>query len=83
MDRKTALKAGSEISSLDIRSLCGDIPDWKVSAIFGLSPEREEIELAVAWADQRDDPGQQRSVKSKSAQIFDILMAGEEAEEER
>ena len=71
------------ISSADIRDLCGDIADWKVSAIADLSPTVTDIELAVAWADGRDEFRRQRSLEGNSAQIFDILTADEDADEER
>ena len=83
MDRKATPKADFEVTGSDIRGICGDIVDWKVSAILALAPTRNEIELAVAWADHQDDTRQQRSLEGKCAQIFDILAADEEVEEER
>jgi hypothetical protein len=70
------------VSSADIRSLCGDIPDWKVSSIAALLPTRGDIEVAVAWADHQDEACEGRVLEGKSAQIFDILTVDEEMDEE-
>jgi hypothetical protein len=76
-------KAELTVSSDDIRHMCGDIPDWKVAAIAALTPEPGDIEVAVAWADQLDETRQERPLEGAAAQIFDILMAGEEEEDRR
>jgi len=70
-------------SSADIRRLCGDVPDWKVASIAALLPTQQEVELAAAWADRDDEACEERAIEGKSAQVFDILTAGDDVDEER
>ena len=64
----------------EIRHLCGDIADWKVSAIIALGASVEEIETAVAWSAGEDDVmGEQRwPLSGSAAAVYDVLVADEE-----
>lgn len=64
----------------DVRHLCGDIADWKVSAILAVGASLEEIETAVAWAAGEDDVmgEERRPLSGLSAAVYDVLDADEE-----
>lgn len=83
MSNKPAPRDIPEVSSAEIRRICGDIADWKVAAIAALSPRRGEIETAVAWADQLDETRGQTPLDGAAARIFDILREGEDEEADR
>jgi len=78
-----ATETGSGVQTEDIRRICGDIADWKLVAIVALSPGTNDLELAVAWADNEDEFRQQRPLSGITAQIYDILTSDEEPDEER
>ena len=87
-ERGDPLKPNAGVSELmlsasEIRSLCGEIDDWKILAISALLPTRNDVETAVAWADRRDEVCEEQSLTGKSAQIFDILATDVPDEEER
>jgi hypothetical protein len=71
------------VSSADIRRLCGDAPDWKIASIAALLPTPGDIELAVARADRDDEACEERALEGKAAQVFDILTADEDMDEDR
>lgn len=72
-----------ELTAADIRAICGDILDWKLSAIMALRPSAAEVEAATAWASGQDDLGQAgRPLSGTTAQVYDILTADEDREED-
>jgi hypothetical protein len=81
-DGKTS--GNQRIGHDDVVRLCGDIEDWKVSAILGTGATIEELEEAVAWSIGEDDVmGEERKpLSGKVAQIQEILASDEIDEEE-
>lgn len=71
-----------QLTSAVIRRLCGDVPDWKVASIAALLPTQDEIEVAVAWADRDEDACEGKTLQGKSADVFDILTADDDRNDE-
>ena len=69
----------------DVRQLCGDIPDWKIVNIVAKDPTIEELEVALAWAaGESDTMGKERHpLSGKTAELYDILVADEDWDEEQ
>jgi hypothetical protein len=67
----------------DVHRLCGDIADWKVSAILGVGGDITALEEAAAWASGADDavPVEDASPGGPAARIHEILMAGDAFDE--
>ena len=68
----------------DIRHLCGDIADWKVSAILATGADLDDVGTAVAWAAGEDDVmgEERRALIGAAAAVYDILVADEEYNDE-
>lgn len=68
------------LSGDEVRHFCGDIADWKVSAILAVGASVEEIETAVAWAAGEDDVmgEERRPLSGSAAAVYDVLVADEE-----
>lgn len=68
------------LSHEDVRHLCGDIVDWKVSAILATGASLDDIEAAVAWDAGEDDimGEERRPLSGAAAAVYDILIADEE-----
>ena len=68
----------------EVRDVCGSIPDWKVEDIIDTGADLEALEEAAAWAsgDDESTPLRHLPPHSPAGQVYDILMAGEEAEDE-
>lgn len=66
----------------ELRHILGDIDDIKAAEILALQPTPEELEIAVLWAEGKEDIVATRggSLSGKTAQIYDILTADEEDE---
>lgn len=75
----------STLAPDDVRRLCGDIPDWKIMDIIASNPTLEELEVALAWAAGESDlMGKERHpLSGKTAELYDILMADEEWNDEQ
>jgi len=74
------LDTKTQVAAEDVRRLCGEIQDWKVSAIIASGASIGELELAVArltGADEmtRDHP---RSLDGAAAVVYDLLAGGED-----
>lgn len=83
VDNRTT-KSQPEAVAEDVRSLCGDILDWKIAAILALRPTVADVAAAVGWASGRDDLGQAgRPLSGPVAQVYDLLLSDEPMEEER
>lgn len=67
----------------ELRHILGDIDDAKAAEILALEPTAAELQTAVLWADGKEDIVATRggSLSGKTAQIYEILIAGEEEEE--
>jgi hypothetical protein len=59
----------------DVVRLCGDIEDWKISAIIGTGATMAELEEAVAWSLGQDDlmVEEHKSLSGEVAQVYEIL----------
>ena len=64
----------------DVRHLCGDVADWKVSAILATGATLDEINAAIAWDAGEDDimGEERRPLTGPAAAVYDILVADEE-----
>ena len=69
----------------ELRHILGDIDDTKAAEILALEPTAAELQTAALWADGKEDIVATRggSLSGKTAQIYEILIAGEEEEEKR
>jgi len=67
----------------DVHRLCGEIADWKVSAILGVGGDIKSLEEATAWASGADDAlsVEDASPGGPAARIYEILMAGDAFDE--
>jgi len=67
----------------ELRHILGDVDDAKAAEILALEPTVAELQTAVLWADGKEDivATQGGSLSGKTAQIYEILIAGEEEEE--
>jgi hypothetical protein len=67
------------LTSADVRQVCGDLTDWKVSAILDTHATIGDLEAAVAWLEGEDDVmgEERRPLSGASAQIYDLLVADE------
>jgi len=76
--------AATRLSADDIRGLCGDILDWKLEAILELEPSAVDVAAAVAWAEGTDELAEQgRPLSGMTAQVYDLLVADGELDEQR
>ncbi len=73
-------KSEISLSRTEIIHICGDIEDWKISAILKSKAKAEDLELAMAWAyGESDVAGEARLPLSGSAsQLFEILVGDRE-----
>ena len=69
----------------EVRRVCGSIPDCKVEDIIATGAAVEALEEAAAWAsgDEETTPLRHLPPHGPVGQVYDILMAGEEAEDEQ
>ena len=67
---------GTVVTPGDIRAICGDLLDWKVSAIIDLQPALADLAAAVAWANGQDNLGEEgHPLTGETARIYDILVS--------
>ena len=69
-----------QLAAEDVRRLCGELQDWKVSAIIASGASLSELELALArltGADEmtRDHP---RPLDGAAAVVYDLLASDED-----
>lgn len=64
----------------EVQRLCGDVPDWKISAILATGADVDDIDTAIAWAAGEDDVmgAERRPLDGAAAAVYDILTADEE-----
>jgi hypothetical protein len=76
---------GNPLSHDEVVGVCGDLLDWKVNAIIATGAGLSELEAAQAWATGADEVlGEERApLEGVTAQVYDILMAGEEYDDDR
>jgi len=64
----------------DVRRLCGDVVDWKVSSIIASGASINDVELAMARLTGADDilRHQPEPLDGPAAIVYDLLVAGED-----
>lgn len=67
----------------DVRHLCGELPDWKIAKIVASQASYRDLETAVLWTQGEDRGPERHMLGGRAAYLYEILMAGEEWEEER
>jgi hypothetical protein len=69
----------------DVRDIVGDLDDARIAAILAIGANAEELEEAMAWASGESDVmgDLERPLTGAVAQLYDILMTGEEFPEDR
>lgn len=79
-------KHGSRtLAPQDVRDIVGDLDDAKIAAIMATGANAEQLEEAMAWASGESDVmgDLERPLTGVVAQLYDILMTGEEFPEDR
>jgi hypothetical protein len=77
----TSAKGGAKrqaiTSAEEVRHFVGAVSDHTVVEILSLEPTREDIEIAVVYAEgQGEVPGKEgHGLEGKSARIYELLMA--------
>jgi hypothetical protein len=72
------------LTAEEVRRLCGDLLDWKVSAILALQPTSGDVAAAVGWANRQDELGQEgHPLEGVPAQVYEVLTADEDDGAER
>lgn len=68
----------------DVRRLCGDILDWKVTAILATGASLGDLESAIAWRLGEDDmmDDMMPPLSGAAAAVYDILIREDEFLEE-
>jgi hypothetical protein len=69
----------------DVRDVAGDLDDAKIAAIVATGANAEQLEEAMAWPSGESDVmgDLERPLAGVVAQLYDILMTGEEFPEDR
>ena len=77
--------AQTQVTADVIRHMCGEIADWKVTAILDVDGDLEDLEEAVAWStgDDENPPKRHLNPQGAASRIYDILIAGEEEDDRR
>jgi hypothetical protein len=72
------------LTASDVRRLCGDILDWRVSAIVATGGTLDDLETALAFANGEDDVmgEDRRALAGSAAQIYELVVAEEEFPDE-
>ncbi len=67
---------GASVTPGDVRAICGELLDWKVTAIIDLQPALTDLAAAVAWANGQDNLGEEgHPLTGETARIYDILVS--------
>jgi hypothetical protein len=82
---KRSGRANAPLSRDEVVGVCGDLLDWKVKAIIETGAGLPELEAARAWVEGADEVlGEEREpLTGITAAVYDILIAGEEFEDDR
>ena len=69
----------------DVKDVVGDLDDAKIAAIVATGANAEQLEEAMAWAAGESDVmgDLERPLTGAVAELYDILMTGEEFPEDR
>ena len=73
------------LTAQDVKDIAGDLDDAKIAAILATGANAEQLEEAMAWASGESDVmgDLERPLTGAIAQLYDILMTGEELPEDR
>jgi hypothetical protein len=71
------------LTQAEVVHLCGDLPDWKIAKIIASEATYQELETAVLWAQGADPGPDHHPLEGKVATLYEIILAGEEWEEDR
>ena len=68
----------------EIARVCGDILDWKISAIIASGASLPEVEAACAWAAGQDEAlaKEREPLTGRTAAVYEILIADEPFDED-
>lgn len=63
-----------------ITKICGELPDWKISAIEKSGASLNDLQVALVWAAGEDDVMAESGHKLEGAAltVYEILMADED-----
>ena len=69
----------------DVRGIVGDLDDARIAGILATGATAEQLEEAMVWASGESDlmGDLERPLAGAVAQLYDILMTGEEFPEDR
>jgi hypothetical protein len=72
-----------QLTRSDIRRICGDLPDWKITEILASGGDIAALEQAKAWSmgDDETTPARNLAPESPAARMLDVLLADEEQDE--
>ena len=75
----------SSLTPQDVRDIAGDLDDAKIAAILATGANAEQLKEAMAWASGESDVmgDLERPLTGVVAQLYDVLMTGEEFPEDR
>lgn len=59
----------------EVRRLCGDLLDWKMTAILALRPTLAEVAEAASHAYGDDSGEARRPLDGRAAEVYDLLMS--------
>lgn len=73
------------LSREELVKLCGDVPDWMITALLETGATAREVEIALLWAQGESDiAGEARvPLTGAAAAVYDILTADQDEEERR
>ncbi len=73
----------SQLTSSDVRRVCGNLPDWKITEILACGGDIAALEEAKVWSmgDDETTPERHLPPESAAAKILDVLLAEEEQDE--
>ena len=73
-----------KLTQAEIVGVCGDILDWKITAIIDSGASLAELEAACAWAAGADEVlGEEREpLSGTTADVYEILLANEQFDDE-
>ena len=73
------------LTAQDVKDIAGDLDDAKIAAILATGANAEQLEEAMAWASGESDVmgDLERPLTGAIAQLYDILMTGDEFPEDR
>jgi hypothetical protein len=77
--------ATRSLTHQEVRDIAGDLDDTKIAAVLAIGANAAQLEEAMAWASGESDVmgDLERPLTGVVAQLYDILMSGDEFPEDR